>query len=271
MWSSLALMTALTLPSAQTGQLKLTNDRATYWFIGAPRPDDKLIPGDAYYLAFDIEGLKTDAQGKAVYSMAMEVVNSQGKLQFKKEDPRDLEAINSLGGSTLPAWAATEVGTDMPAGVYTLKVTVTDKSTKQTQTLEKKFEVLPKAFGLARVQMIYPAQTPIPAPPIGVVGQSLILACGAVGFDRDKTKKQPDLSFEMRVLDEAGKPVLAKPDAGRVYKDVPENLSGVEAPPFYLALNRAGKFTVELKAVDNVSKKESTVKFPITVLEQPKP
>lgn len=269
MWSSLALVTALTLGPAPAGQLKLTNDRVTYWFLGAERESNKLLPGDAFYVVFYIEGLTVNDQGRAQYSMAMEVTDARGKVQFKKE-PQDLEAINTLGGSKLPGYAATEIGVDQPPGKYILKVTVTDRATKQTQVLTKEFEVLPRDFGLARVQMIYPAQTPIPAPPYGVVGQAVMVVCGAVGFERDKRMKQPDVLFEMRVLDDSGKPVLASPDAGRVNSGVPENLNGIEQP-FYVALNRAGKFIIELVAFDNLAKKKSVVKFPITVIEPSRP
>lgn len=36
---------------------------------------------------------------------------------------------------------------------------------------------------------------------------------------------------------------------------------------FVLPLNRAGKFTIELKATDLLSNKTSQVSFPLTVLE----
>ena len=43
MWATLALLTALQLTPAQAGQLRLTNDRATYGKHGATRADNNNI------------------------------------------------------------------------------------------------------------------------------------------------------------------------------------------------------------------------------------
>jgi hypothetical protein len=268
MWSSLALAATLTLAPGQSGQLKLTNERITYGVLGAPRPDAKFLPGDQCFLRFDIEGLQVDKRGKVIYSMGMEFTTTEGKTKFKKaEDPKDLEAINSLGGSRLPAFAYTEIGSDNEPGEYTLKVTVTDRATKQSQTLTQKLTVLPKAFGLVRPQLAYLSREWIPAPNSSVAGQTLMATIGVAGFERDKTKKQPKLVFELRILDESGKPVLAEPDTIRVEDQVEPNRSVVEVP-FVINLNRSGKFSIEYKVTDEVAKKTATKTIPISVVDQ---
>jgi len=50
---------------------------------------------------------------------------------------------------------------------------------------------------------------------------------------------------------------------------VPANLKHIDLS-LPLSLNRAGKFTVELKVTDNITKKSSTMKFPLTVTAQDK-
>src|SRR5262245_57928519 len=103
MWSAMALAAALTLAQGQPAQLKLANDRITYGLLGATRPDAKFLPGDQCVLAFDIEGLQVDSHGKVKYSMGMEFLTTEGKTKFKRnEEPRDLEALNVLGGSRVP-------------------------------------------------------------------------------------------------------------------------------------------------------------------------
>src|SRR5207248_1050493 len=80
---TLALAAALGLaPSQPAGALSLKNVRVTYGELGAPRNDDKLLPGDLYFIAFDIEGIKVDAAGKVSYSMAMDVTDKAGKSIF---------------------------------------------------------------------------------------------------------------------------------------------------------------------------------------------
>ena len=90
MLTTLALLSALSLPANQTDKLTVTNVRSTYGVLGAARPDDKVLPGDSYVLSFDIEGVKVADDGKVLYSVGMEVTDSDGKAQFK-QDPRDGE------------------------------------------------------------------------------------------------------------------------------------------------------------------------------------
>lgn len=264
MWTTVALFTAMSLAPAQAGGLQLSNVRTTFGVLGADRPDVKLLPGDTFFVAFDIEGLTVDPKtGKVQYSMGMEVTNSKGKPEFK-QDPSNQETHNHLGGSRVPAFAHVDIGLDQPPGEYLMAVTVSDTVKKTSKTLSQKFTVMPKDFGLVRLQV---SNGRFPVPPIGVPGQSLMLSFAAIGFQRDAAKKQPVIGVELRILDESGKPTLAQPITGNVDKDVPDNLPAVPMD-FMLILNRSGKFTVELKATDQLSKKTSTLKFPIVVYEQ---
>jgi hypothetical protein len=264
MWTTLGLMAALSLAPAQAGGgLNLTNIRSTYGLLGATRNDNKLLPGDAYFVAFDIEGVKANDSGEVVYSMGMELTDANKKVWYKQE-PRELKALNSLGGNRLPAFAHVEVGVDQPAGRYTLTVTVTDLSAKASKPFSQEIEVLPAAFGLARVNLTGPQGAP--APFVGVAGQSVWVNFLAVGLELS-AQKAPDLSVEMMVLDQSNKPTLAKPMSGVVKKKEEVQEGKVVPMQFYLAFNRPGSFTVKLKATDNLSKKTAEVSFPITVLE----
>ncbi len=270
MWATVACLSALSLAPAQAGGLSLKNERLTYGFLGNTRPDAKVLPGDIFIVAFDIEGLKVAEDGKVLYSMGMELTNKDNKLLFK-EEPQPLEAFVSLGGGRLPAWARAEIRTDQPAGEYTLKVTVSDRAAKTNQTLTRKFEVLPKKFGLVRFNVTHDSGGQLPAPAIGVAGQSVWVHFMALGFDRDPKTKQPNLSVTMRVLDERGNPTTGKPLTGQVPEPgttVPETHTLIPLQ-FFLALNRAGTFNVEVKAVDQLSKKEAVQLYKIRV-EEPK-
>src|SRR5437667_7368751 len=109
MWASLALAAVLQTTPAQASSLAIKNDRITYGILGAERKDNKLLPGDVFVVSFDIDGLQLSPQdGKVQYSMGMELTDAQSKSQFKK-DPQDLEAVNALGGSRLPAFALSDI------------------------------------------------------------------------------------------------------------------------------------------------------------------
>lgn len=264
MFSTLALTTLLTLAPAQGGSLKLENARTTYGFLGADRPNAKLLPGDTYFVSFDIDGLKVAEDGKVLYSMGMQLANKEGKIQFKKE-PKELEAYNSLGGSRLPAFAVTEIGLDTPPGDYTLTVAVTDRAAKTTDTLVRRFEVLPPGFGFVRVNTTYDFKGEVSAPPLGVPGQTFWVNFGLVGFELDEKKKQPNLSVELRVFDENDKPTLAKPITGDA-TEVTEQFKKFVPMQFVLNLNRSGRYRLELVAKDNVGKKSAkhTMNFTIS-------
>ncbi len=264
MWAALALTTVLTAP-AQTGELKLANKRSTVGIFGPKREDNKVLPGDLLVVAFDIENLTVRKDGRILYAMGLELTKKgKAKPEFK-HDPEDKEAMNSLGGSTLPTFAMTLVGTDTPPGTYVLKVTVKDRGTKpvKTVTLEEEFEVLPLKFGLVQFKVTNGAGQP--TPPLGVPGDTLWLHYTLVGYDMTRENPpNPDVTVEMQILDkETGKPTVEKPFGGRIKSGNKEFLLFSPTP---IQLNRPGKFTIVLKATDNLSKKTSERRMDIEVL-----
>jgi hypothetical protein len=269
MWATLALATALNVAPAQSGALQLKNDRVTYGELGQERKDSKLLPGDIFYVAYDIEGLKTGDDGQVRYSMVLELLNKEGKSQFKQE-PRELEAFNALGGDRVPGIAQVTIGTDTPPGEYTLKVTVKDRSTGKSETLTRKFEVLPTSFGFIRVGFahLFPSVNFFPpAPPIGAPGETYLVNFAVVGFALDKDKKdQPNIETSLRILDEDGKPTLPKPFAGSATEAAAE-FKKVLPMQFIVSLNRTGKFKLELKATDKITGKSVEQTLDLTVAE----
>jgi hypothetical protein len=268
MWATLALATALNLAPAQSGSLQLKNDRVTYGILGQERKDSKILGGDVIIVAFDIEGLKVREDGLVKYSMSLEVINKDGKSQFR-QDPQDLEAYNALGTGRVPAFAQVFIGNDQPEGEYTLKVTVKDRTADKSDTLVRKFEVLTRRFGFIQVGLTYEAvrDSSQPAPPIGVPGQTFLFNFAVVGFELDKARKdQPNIDASLRILDETGKPTLAKPFFGQANEVEAIFKKGIPMK-FIISLNRPGKFKLELKATDKVSGKSAELVLDLNVIE----
>ena len=69
----------------------------------------------------------------------------------------------------------------------------------------------------------------------------------------------------MAALDANGKATLAKPTVYTINKDVPLEDKGIPLR-FLLPMNRAGEYVVELKAMDNRTKKTSRVVLPFKVI-----
>jgi hypothetical protein len=264
MMTTLVFLAALSLAPGKADGLTVSNVRSTYGVLGAPRPDRKFLPGDVFVLSFDVNGARPDTEGKVVYSIGLEVTDAQGKVHFRQA-PKDREARPSLGGTQLPAYASLQIGLDEPPGKYTLKVTVADRGSGGSQSVTSDYEVLPRGFGIVRLTTASDPSGMAPAPVAGE-GQPLWLNFAAVGFERKGG--QPNLAVELQIVDEAGRPTLARPLTGEVAKDVPDKARGVPMQ-FVLELNRAGKFTLELKATDRVSGKSASVSYPLAVVKAP--
>ena len=260
MWTTIALLTALGAAPGASG-LSLTHVRSTHGPLGPQRNNESLAPGDILFLSFDIDGIRVDPEGKVRYNMAMELNDAAGKMVFRQL-PKEQEARASLGGDSVLANAQLSVGLDTPPGDYRMKVVVKDLATGQEQSLSRNVKVLPKDFALVRTTVSLDADANYPAA-VFACGQIVWVHGSAVGF-APGGNKQPNVVFEMRVLDSAGKPTTANPVVGAPPKDLPADLSGLPLD-FPLTLNRPGKFTVELRATDRISGKKATMSFPIVV------
>jgi hypothetical protein len=276
MWATLAAATCLSLAP---GDVKLSSPRMTYGILGEERKDTKLLPGDVLFLAYDIEDLTVAADGKIEYAIGLKLFSKKDpKKAIFTQDPQDLASVNSLGGNRRPAFAQVEIGTDTTPGQYTVEVTVTDRGggKKASATLTYDFEVAKPTFGFTRV--FYTNEATLPAPPLGVVGQTLIVNFAVVGFDlkpakdakdpKDPKSLQPHLDVEMQLLEDGKKPTVDKPFSFSV-ETVDEKYKKLVPLQFTVQLNRPGKFTVRIKATDKHSGASITKDLDLTVLKEP--
>ncbi len=263
MWTAAVVALALGLPPQPGTSLTLTGPRFTFGPGGVTRPDAKYLPGDTAFLSFNVGGLKFDADANANYRIGMEVTNADGEAVLRQK-PHAAKVKNLLGGKAIPCRVHVALPPGYPAGTYTIKVTVEDLGTKQSQSLAQKFEVLPAAFGLVQVGASATSDGMNPVPTVGVEGGPLYLTFAVVNFGRGKDKKM-DVSASLRVLDEKGKPTTAKPFTGRAQQEMPD---GVQLLPlqFGLTLNRVGRFTLEFTATDHVSGKTARATMPLRVV-----
>jgi hypothetical protein len=260
MWTTLALLSVLGATPAQSG-LSLTHVRLTHGLLGPQRQDETVAPGDVLFVCFDIKGIRVDAEGKVRYRLGIEASDASGRMLFQRV-AEEQAARASLGGDSVPAYAQLTVGLDTPPGEYQLKVLVRDVATQGEQSLTRKVKVLPKSFALVRTSVTLDVDASYPAA-VFACGQGVWVHTSAVGFDRGGDKNA-NVVFEMRVLDDSGKPTLAQPMTGTPPKDLPNNLSGLPMG-FPLTLNRPGKFTVELEATDRISGKKAKTSIPLVV------
>jgi hypothetical protein len=263
MLSTLALIAALSATPGQGKGLTLSEGRLTHGIFGPTRTKNAFLPGDSVFVAFDINGITVDKQGKVLYSTAVEVTDAKGNVVFR-QPARDQEAVISLGGGELPGYAQVDIGLEQPKGDYMVNVTVTDRTTKQSKTISQKFTVLPLAFGVVRGSLTRDPEGRLPAGLL-MTGQGVFLNFAVVGFARDKKNKElPHVDLELRILDEKGNPTTALPLPGSIKADVPSKAVLLPAQ-YFIALNRPGKYTVQLKASCKVCGASLTESFPLIV------
>ena len=266
MVNTLALVMAVALvPGANDDELKISNIRSTYGQLGPVRPQlkvDKVLPGDIYFVTWDMEPFKLSARGFVKLSLALKVTDSKGHRMIK-QDPVESVQVNSLGGDRVPGFANVIIGSDTAPGLHTMEVTVEDKVGKKVGSFKRDFEILPRGFGIIRLRTSVDVDGVTSVPPIGVVGQQLFVNFFVIGADTAKGTKAPHISVQMEVLDEDGKPTLKKPEV----VESKEQRKDADALPvsLMLALNRAGKFRVKLTATDENNKNVKPVEVSFLV------
>jgi hypothetical protein len=263
MLTTAIFLTALSLAPGQSGQLRVSNVRTTHGALGPTRPDNKILPGDLVCLSFDVQGFQTDSAGKVLYGVGMEVADSKGDVLFKRA-PSQFELPGPGNGKSVPACAKVEVGLHQPPGKYDLKVTVADRTAGATTAVTRSYDVLPLEFGIVRVSLTDDREGKSSAA-VFAPGRPGWINFTAVGFGRDNIKKQPHLTATMRVLDGDGRSVFPKPSSGAINEGVPAQVGAVPMQ-FQLVFAQTGRFTVELKATDEVTGRKTTLSFPIQVV-----
>jgi hypothetical protein len=258
MWTSLALMTALSWAPAQNNQLEVKNARFTYGILGQERKDSTFLPGDMVVLAFDIEGLKTADDGSARYSMTMKLFHGNDPKPVLAKVPQAMTVVNTLGGNRLPSFALTNLFTDAEKGEYTMSIEIQDQLGKTSTKLERKFTVKPMEFGIVRIGFVYSqlneeqaGAPPHLAPPLAVPGQNLMLNFSVVGYKVAGEKEDPNVQVTMAVQDDAGNPVLKKPFSGKA-TELDSDLKKLKIIPFQVPVqvNRSGKYKIVITVED---------------------
>jgi hypothetical protein len=252
MLHTMALLAAMSFTPAQGG-FDVSNVRLTFGGeFGPTRPDNRYLPGDLFYMAFNMDGLKSDSQGKVTYVMGMVVTEDASQKVIFESKPAEQPVILPLGAKRLPGRAFMLVGLDLK-GNYTCRVTVADKTTGVTKMIEKKFVVLDPMFAIVGFNTTFDKDGSVAAPMSGYVGQSVWLQFVTVGFARDPKTKQPNNQVEMRVFDVAsGQQTTAEPLVWEIKMGVKEEHAGIDWQ-LPLPMNQPGRYRVQLVATDRLA------------------
>jgi hypothetical protein len=255
----------LGLGAGPAAAVNIKNVRSTYGPYGGVRPGNKLMQGDALWLAYQIEDLTMEPEtGLVKYTVTLEVLDSTGKQILKRPTPNQRHL--TLGKGELSDRAQVVIGSDYGPGKYSVRLTVTDTNIKgkekgggPSKTVKYDLQLIKEDFGL--IQAICPS--------IAATIQDFEANCVLTGMARD-AKQIPKVEVRMTIRDEKGKATLPKP----FITNIPADLPGIDFKkekiirmPFPIVVNRVGRYTVEIEAFDLISKKSAKVAFPLLVLE----
>lgn len=255
---AVALCLSLFLPSPASA-VDIKNIRARYGALGAVRKDTTCLPADVVFLSFDLENLALDKAGKGVYTMTFEFIDGQNKVLYKNNTK--MEVVPQLGGNSVPGSALLYLDTKQAPGDYTMKVTIFDQIGNNGKAFSHSFKVLPATFGFIGVA----------SPAVGIVGFPVAheTTFGLVNMTLDKNGK-PDAKVVIRLLDEHNKEVRPATEL-LMPRDMPDDTDLQKAnfvPLRYtLALNRPGRFTIDIQATDKLGNKTASLRIPLTVLD----
>jgi hypothetical protein len=239
--------------------VEIKNIRPCFGPFGATRFEAKCLPGDVLFMTYDIDSLVIDPKtGKARYSTTLELLDARETSIFKS--PTEYEVVPALGGTIMRGDLHVIMGAKQAPGKYSIRFTVRDKNGKaeNDKVFKYDFEVVKEAFGFVGVS----------APAVGLVGQPYVTGFGLVNLKLD-AKGKPDVEMTVRVLDDKGKQVS---DQKVIFpRDLPEKTDLKEANfvewAHPLFLNRAGRFTIEIKAQDKNSGAKAEFSYPLTVID----
>jgi hypothetical protein len=251
-----ALFTLCLCPSLSSA-VDIKNIRPCYGPLGATRFDKKCLPGDVFFMTYDLENLALDKTGKASYTTTLELLDAQQKVLFKKETPNDV--VPQLGGTRMPGDLHVIMGTKQAAGKYAIKLTVYDKLGKDGKAFTYNFEVVPEAFGFVGAS----------AKAVEFQGTQYVAGFGLVNLTLD-AKKQPNVEVKIQILDDSGKAVAPVVQI-LIPRDMPADTELEKANfvpiTFPIFLNRPGRYTIDVQAEDKIAKKTAKLSFPLTVID----
>ena len=256
-WSPAALAGLLAVITPDQSGLKMDNLRLTYGSPGPDRASAQVFPGDEVFLAFELKGFKSSEGGVTKIKLTTEVMGKDGKTEYK-QDTGDSQVLDLFGGGRHFLHTRVDVGVKTPPGSYKVKITALDLTTKESISGEKDVTLLEPALAVVKTALFTDQAMRATSQVLGV-GQPVFVGFSVVGFARESSTNHPKLKMELVVKDDKGAVVTDKPsfvvDANQPEK-MPANVQ-VMPGHFKLPLNKAGNFTVELRATDLTNQKSS--------------
>lgn len=182
--------------------------RLTFGPHGPPRPDHKVLPGEAIDLELLVRDIGKTATGDVDASIAGELVDPNGTRSVELL-PVPVKGPHYLGGSTFRGWIAFELPPRLSPGAYQARAHVTDNVSGRRVDFVHPVYVLRPEFGAVRLRLTHDPDGAWPTGCHVTVGQSFYVQGRAVGYARKDGRIHVTITPSAR--DPDGKETSAEP------------------------------------------------------------
>ena len=262
---SIVFLAFLLLPLPAFAKLEIKNVQPSHGLLGPARANDDVFPLDEYFVRYQVNGIKPNADGKAELEIQVKLVGPDGKTLFERKTPPTPRPL-SLGGDSLQSFGSFTFPEKAPSGEYKLTVTVRDATANETTSFERKLTCKPSSFQILMPRFFRDAEGKVAAGTTGLVGETLHYTLKVVGYD--KSQKKVALLMRATILDADGKDMGAKPM--EVKGDITDPAKAAESRHAMfngnVVLHRAGEFRLKIVVEDTLGKRTATFETPLKVL-----
>jgi len=259
------VLTAVLLSAAPAfARLEIRDIQACDGRFGPERKALDYAPGDVVRFRFLLTGLDTGRDGQVSGEMTIPLAGPGGETLLNQVVPVD--GLPPLGGGAIPGSASITFPEDMPAGNYTMVVSVREKGVSEGASFRRGLTVSPAGFAAVHPEFFHDPDRKVGAPAGGGVGQTLYVRVHAVGFD--KSAGRIDTLMTLQLFDEAGNPLMPKPLEDHEATNDPEVASKAQSVDFdaNFTLSRPGPFVMRITLRDLIGGKTASYEAPIKVV-----
>lgn len=255
----------LLVPLSAFAKLEIKNVQPAHGVFGPARTSDDVFPLDEYLVRYQVTGVKSDKEGKADLEVTATLLGPDGKQVFARKTPPAPRPL-SLGGDVVQTFGSFTFPEKAPPGEYKLTVSVTDRTSKETASFDRKLTCKATSFQILTPRFFYDTEGKVPAGTTLLAGQTLHYTLKVVGYDR--SQKKVALTMRATILDTDGKDTGAKPL--EVKGDITDEKKAVDSKQATFSgtavMHRTGEFKLKIVVEDTLGKQTATFETPLKVL-----
>jgi hypothetical protein len=267
--SCAAVFVVLTVTvNASAEELQIKNVRHLQGNRGLPKSRAEFYPGEELACRFDVTGFARDDDGMCDTKISVALYNANHELQSTETGPFRENPWKS-DDVFVRLFVVHDLPADLPAGKYSLVLTVDDQLASQSATRTEQIVVKPCCLSLISPTFFLDPQMSIATRPQGFVGQHLMMRVVVVGFQCDENKS--DIEFHYEILDTSGQRMVrlnppytfGPTDFERMRRN--RQLKAGFKEPIHLC--RPGDYIIRMTVNDKLANKTATLDVPLKVLD----